>query len=103
MGEKTQTKECPVNLLASLAVHEWGNATQLLMAMEECGELVAAINQFLRGRKDKQQLAEEIADVEIMCAQLRYMIGDKFVDKEKHKKLRRLGERLGVYEIIYGG
>ena len=102
-NENPHTEKCPVDLLVSSAVEKWGNATQMLLTMEECGELIVAINHFLRGRKDKRELAEEIADVEIMCTQMRYMIGDEIVDKEKHRKLRRLGERLGLYEIIYGG
>jgi len=79
------------------AVDKWGNASQMMMAQEECGELIACISQFTRGRKSKYHLAEEVADVEIMCEQLRYMIGSDIVDKEKTKKAERLAERLGLY------
>ncbi len=72
------------------AVKKWGIDFQMMMAQEECGELIAAISQFKRGRKDKKQLAEEIADVEIMCSQLRIIIGHNIVDVEKLKKICRL-------------
>lgn len=72
------------------AIKKWGIDFQMMMAQEECGELVACISQFKRGRRTKNQLAEEIADVEIMCSQLRIIIGDSIVDHEKQKKLERL-------------
>ena len=85
------------------AISKWGNASQMMMAQEECGELVACISQFIRGRKSKFHLAEEVADVEIMCEQIRIMIGDEIVDREKRKKVVRLAERLGLHNVPYGG
>jgi hypothetical protein len=41
-----------------------------------------------------QQLAEEIADVEIMIEQARVMIGDNLVDSHKESKLNRLSDSL---------
>jgi hypothetical protein len=42
------------------------------------------------------QLAEEIADVEIVCAQLRVLVGSDLVDDIKIKKLIRLRERVEI-------
>jgi len=102
-AEKPDAEKCPVDVLVNRAVEKWGNTSQMLLTMKECGELIAVINQFLKGRKSKFQLAGEIADVEIMCAQMRNMIGTDIVDREKQRKLCRLGERLGLYEVVYDG
>lgn len=74
-----------------LALEHWGMSSQVSMAMGECGELIAALNQFFTQKKGtKEDVITEIADVEIMCAQLRIIVGSDLVDKEKEKKLERL-------------
>jgi NTP pyrophosphatase (non-canonical NTP hydrolase) len=72
----------------------WTRDSQLAQAMEECGELIAAINHWRRNRISSLRLASEIADVEIMCATLRHMIGDVIVDDALQKKLDRLQWRM---------
>ena len=65
------------------------------MAMGECGELIAAINRFFtQNRGDLNELVEEIADVEIMMAQLREIVGHNPVDEAKALKLIRLENTL---------
>lgn len=56
--------------LYSRAFREFGDTSQMRMCQEECGELIAAINQFLRGRISERELAEEVADVRIMVEQM---------------------------------
>ena len=90
------------NKVTKQAVKFFGDSLQLMIAQEECGELIAAISQYVRGRKDVYALAEEVADVEIMCMQLRHMIGSDIVDIEKNKKLTRLAERLGMHKASFG-
>jgi NTP pyrophosphatase (non-canonical NTP hydrolase) len=81
--------------LYQAAIDKWGQAAQVLMAMEECGELVAALPQyFFRDRIARDALASEIADVEIMIGQLRLMVGDSLVDLAKVEKLMRLKAHL---------
>ncbi len=81
--------------LYKLALEKWGTSAQVTQAMEECGELIAALNQyFFRERLTRADLASEIADVELMCEQLRVIIGDKTINKEKARKVRRLRKRL---------
>ena len=65
------------------------------MAIEECAELIEAICHYRRSRIPIERLASEVADVELMVAQLRVMIGDVAVDVEKDYKIRRLRERIG--------
>ncbi len=76
------------------AVQKWGPATEWRQLQEECGELIAAINRFDRSRCTEAELAEEVADVEIMIEQARVMLSGDLVDAAKHVKLERLAERL---------
>jgi len=78
------------------AIKAWGNASQLLMAVEEMAELTQAISHLLRDRNyAESEVIEELADVEVMCEQLRVIIdkNDK-IDKIKEGKLARLSEML---------
>jgi len=72
------------------AVSKLGSINQLRQAQEEAGELIAAINQYSRGRIGPSVLAEEIADMEIMIEQARVIVGDAAVDEHKKFKLQRL-------------
>jgi NTP pyrophosphatase (non-canonical NTP hydrolase) len=51
------------------AIKTFGERNQEEMAVEECAELIQAINHKHRGRE--HNIAEEIADVEIMLEQLK--------------------------------
>ena len=77
------------------AVEVFGKDTQLLMYFEEAGELAQAISKDKRGFKDKAKIAEEIADVEIMLEQLKYVYKCHHAVKQlKTKKLIRLSARV---------
>jgi NTP pyrophosphatase (non-canonical NTP hydrolase) len=79
-------------------LNTWGLETQISTAMEECGELIAALSQyFFRKRITKEMLAAEVADVEIICEQLRFIIGDDIVDEQKAAKLMRLREVIDTH------
>lgn len=80
--------------LCGEALALWGPLAQMGVAMEECAELIVAINQLLRGRVEHDAVAEEVADVEIMCKQLRLIVGNELVDTAKEKKLVRLRDRI---------
>ena len=76
-----------------------GEEPQCRQAMEECAELIQAINKCIRypDRKDcHNNLIEEIADVEIMLYQLKVMfnIDDDQVFAFKVEKAKREQERL---------
>ena len=71
----------------------WGVSSQLDFMIEECSELVVAIQHWKRDRVNDGKVAEEIADVEIMCEQLRVLFrDDDTVDFWKEIKLTRLEE-----------
>lgn len=76
----------------------YGKERQLVMLMEECGELIQACSKQLR-RKDKSinNLIEELADVRIMIEQIEHLYGIKsFVEDEMKYKLIRQLERMKV-------
>lgn len=76
------------------AIETWGEEPQIDMVGEECSELSAEVSRFMRGRSDETDLAEEIADVEIMLEQIRLIIDEKEIEVAKDRKLRRLRKRL---------
>ena len=82
-----------INLLRSLIALN-GKETQCRMAMEECAELIQAVNKCLRYPTGASiaNLTEEIADVEIMVEQLKLMfkVSDSAVEREKERKIERL-------------
>ena len=68
-----------------------------MKAIEELSELIRA----LARADDPENIAEEMADVEIMLAQLRIILGnDTDVERWKVKKLQRLNRRLHAAEVI---
>ena len=78
------------------AVKKWGLQLQFGMLIEECAELIQAVNKV--SRKDDadtwRNLAEEMADVEIMIEQLKTVIDwqnlEFLVSTAKNNKLLRL-------------
>lgn len=96
MGVLSNLKIQDKTKLYKKAIDVWGYASQLLMAIEEMAELTQAISHLLRGRKNnKSEIIEELADVEVMCEQLRIIIDkNEEIDKIKEGKLMRLAEML---------
>lgn len=82
-----------VETAAKRAVALYGQDAQIGMAIEELSELAVALSHARRGR-DSRPVASEIADVEIMLAQMRVIFGDHEVDGEIAQKVARLRDRL---------
>lgn len=78
------------------AIRVWGTEAQARMAQEECGELIAVINRLERRRCSRSDVAQEIADVQIMCAQLAFIVGLDEVSDARVRKLERLADRITV-------
>ena len=83
----------------------YGKEPQLGMAQEECAELIQAISKVRRKGETKDaidHLAEEIADVRIMCAQLEELFGVRAsVAWRMHQKLERQLERIEEGDTAY--
>lgn len=83
--------------LYSQAKEKWGVNNQMDMVIEECAELIQAINKFKRNRTDLtlKYLFGEIADVEIMVEQLKEILqNNQAINDIKNEKLKRLEQRI---------
>jgi hypothetical protein len=73
-------------------IDTYGDEAQLIVAVEELSELTKAITKHLRGKGDPVNIAEEIADVEIMLEQLKlifpYIVDD--IEEWKQVKIERI-------------
>lgn len=85
--------------ICQLAVNVYGKTSQCTVCMEEMAELTKELSKNLRGQDNTahiaEEIAEEIADVEIMLEQLKLMfnIRDE-VTQQRTAKLQRLDNRI---------
>lgn len=77
------------------ALDTYGSALQIVMVFEEMSELQKELCKYLRGKYSPANIAEEIADVEIMLEQMKMLFccADD-VRNERRRKVDRLKERL---------
>ena len=77
------------------ALDAWPVEDQIMMVYEEMAELQKALCKNYRGKDNEDHIAEEIADVEIVLAQLKiiYNCEDR-VEQYHEKKLNRIKKRL---------
>ena len=80
------------------AIELWGAEAQLDMLMEECGELISAVNKFKRRRLYQDDVASEIVDVELMCAQIKEMINPEIYESVRKYKVERFMNLIKQYE-----
>ena len=73
------------------AVEHFGRLNQVIKAMEECGELVQALARWAEGEPVIGNIAEEIADVEIMLGQVKVILGEQYGEYLELKKAEKLG------------
>lgn len=95
------------------ATKQWGKDAQLLVAIEELAELQKAICKYMNRGGEIGPVMEEVADVEIMCEQIRHIfkhtttreksptnpvegVFEHAVDHYKNYKLKRLAKKLKI-------
>jgi ubiquinone biosynthesis protein UbiJ len=79
--------------ILTAAIRTFGDVAQEEVAIEECSELIQAISHKHRGRE--HNIAEEIADVEIMLEQLKIINNCRDEVAKIHKqKIERLYNRV---------
>ena len=79
----------------SHAIKQYGAPAQTIKAIEEMSELQKELCKHLAGKNNVSEIAEEIADVEIMLTQMTLIFGCAFeVIEWKKKKIDRLANRL---------
>lgn len=78
------------------SIQYYGKNNQSTDCMEECAELIQAISKAKRGKIDRDNIIEEIADVLICIEMLKqmYMISDDKINKWIAKKQAREAERM---------
>lgn len=76
------------------AIKTFGHQNQIEIAKEELAELIVALSHNRRDRCSNDQVASEIADVLIMCEQLKIMFGTDRVQIAIDEKLERLKGRI---------
>lgn len=77
------------------ALDTYGSTLQIAMVFEEMSELQKELCKYLRGKYSPENIAEEIADVEIMLEQMKMLFccADDVRDVRR-RKVERLKERL---------
>ena len=81
--------------ILAAAVSTWGKDAQAKMLLEEMAELQKEICKAWRGKDNEVEIAEEVADVEVMLAQIKMIIGiDASVGVYRNAKIERLRQRL---------
>lgn len=96
MGYVEENKEeNMVKELYRLALSTYGAQAQTMMVMEEMAELQKELCKHARGKENRAQIAEEIADVQIMLEQMELLHDcEGLVAGFKAQKLDRLEKRL---------
>ena len=83
--------------ILTAAICHYGTGNQRFKAMEELAELIRALARC----DDRENLAEEMADVRIMLDQLEIMLGNHDEVREwEYEKLMRLNERLHAADTV---
>lgn len=79
------------------ALHCFGAEKQKIKCIEEMSELTKELCKDCIGQGNNFHVAEEIADVEILLAQMKvYYTCDSTVEMFKRKKLEQLAEKLNI-------
>lgn len=99
--EKATNMESIRDMCWDIADH-YGYPAQSNLLVEECAELIQAVNKYRRAKnsaemfKTFQNYIEEIADVELMLEQVKHLLGisETEIDQVKHFKVRRTLDRI---------
>lgn len=92
-----------LKVLANKALKKWGDEPQIRQTMEECAELIVALNKSMRDIEDSEavryNILEEMADVTIMLEQMKKIFdrGGEF-DHALQSKMDKLSSYLREQE-----
>lgn len=84
------------------SIQHYEKNNQSTVCMEECAELIQAISKAKRGKINRDNMIEEIADVLICIEMLKqmYMISDEKINKWIEKKQAREVKRISQKELL---
>ena len=74
------------------AVRRFGRDHQIRKAVEELGELSSALMRYANGEPVIGNVAEEIADAEIMIEQIKIILGERYERYLELKKAEKIGK-----------
>lgn len=106
MATDAELKQIQIDKYTRKQAEQFGIENRLLQCTEECGELIQALSKYqriLQGDKTCQtdmchaeyMIADEIADVELLLEQIKYLLGnEREVIERKLYKLDRTEQRL---------
>lgn len=99
LGKYPMSEEArEANAVFKDAIEEFGEAAQVTMVFEEMAELQKELCKWMRGNTDvaeRYRIAEEIADVEIMLAQMKLLFDNRgLVLSYRREKTARLAGRI---------
>lgn len=90
--------------LYRLAIDTWGADAQTVMVFEEMSELQKELCKHARGKDNRDAIADEIADVQIMLEQMMILHDcGQAVKEHKASKLKRLESRLNSVGVSLAG
>lgn len=107
METDAELKQIQIDKYTRKQAEQFGIENRMLQCTEECGELIQALSKYqriLQGDKTCQtnmchaeyMIADEIADVELLLEQIKYLLGNEMeVRERKLYKLERTEQRLG--------
>jgi NTP pyrophosphatase (non-canonical NTP hydrolase) len=82
-------------MLMKKALDTLGEEFQIMLLVEECGELLQAIGKVYRNKHGSiENMQEEIADVQLMLDQVKLIYDEDEIDRIMDQKLIRLKTRL---------
>jgi len=94
---KVQFTDEQVGLIRA-ALEQWGIEAQIGKTVEECAELIVALQKYVNRSPQPgtvDGILDEIADVEMMLAQMRYILG--ISDDDLHQRIKSKFEMLSGY------
>ena len=82
----------------------WGLDAEIVLAMEECAELIQEFSKELRKQKRRDSLAEEMADVYMMVREIEIGLGlEAQVNMHIEQKVKRTWKRMMDEKETFGG
>ena len=94
---KVEFTEKEIQVMQTCLDH-WGLEAQVGQTVEECAELIVALQKYINRTPQPgtvDNILDEIADLEMMLAQMRLVLG--FDDDTLRKRIERKFERLNKY------
>jgi hypothetical protein len=76
--------------LAEKQIKRYGTDTQIDQSIEEMAELTVALSHSRKGRADRQRILEEMVDVTIMLAQLKYIFDENEFDDMLQNRVAKI-------------